>query len=137
MLAASIKMTNPIRIFFLVFFCIGATFSSCRQSLKIKLYNDTGFDIDSTRIGNSYIGPIKNNSSVLVENCQQIEMQGDKFFGCATGIIKNKQRDSDCFELCGTGVRTVNKGDFKFDLYVFESDNRYTLRLFQHKNDSR
>ncbi len=105
------------------------------QSLKIRVYNKTGFDLDSVTISKNYIGKIPKDSSKLVLSIQGIEMQDEfPFIIQPGGIIKNKKkfRDSARHTYCGTGVEMVESGNFEWDIKLLEKDSGYFLYWDKH-----
>jgi len=103
------------------------------QNLKLKIYNKTGFDLDSVVVGEKYIGVIKKAASVEILDCKEISMQGNIIFGFPAGFVKNKKKNPEQLLLCGTGVTSVSKGKFKFDLIMEENEFGYRLYWSQHK----
>ncbi len=121
-----------MKIIFLFVF----TFLICQinygQNLKIKIYNKSGFDIDSVLIGDKFVGAIKKNSSIIILDCREITLQDGLPYGLPGGIIINETTNKELIGLCGTGRIKVTKGNFKFDITA--SKNEFGYRLFWDKH---
>jgi hypothetical protein len=97
------------------------------QSLRIEIFNRTGYDLDSVYMDYNYVGSIKKDSSVLVLDCKEIVMDSGMPIGRPEGIIKNKVKTSEPQYLCGTEIYSVKEGDFKFDIKIMEEASNYRL----------
>ena len=103
------------------------------HDLKIVVYNKTGYDIDSLKMGNKFFS-IKKGGSLVIDNCQSIPMQADLPFGFPQANIQGKFKDtSHMFFLCGTGVKKIRNGKYQFDLIAYEDNNFYKLIWQRHK----
>lgn len=125
-------MYNNYEIFNLFHIVFFTTEVSKSQELLIRVYNKTGHNVKLLRLNNVLIGDIKKDSSILVSNWKKLELQGNKPFGRLKGYIQGFQEDKIDHFLCGTGVRTVNKGNYEFDLGIQSSPLGYNLFLLAH-----
>ena len=82
--------------------------------VQVEIYNKTDFDIDSLKIENKYY-EIKKLKSIVI-NCTKLTMQDNLPFGTPEGLIKNMQRDTLTFPICGTGIEEIRSGNYKFDI---------------------
>lgn len=117
------------------------TFLFCQinygQNLKIKIFNKTGFDIDSVSIGSKYIGAIKKGSSVKILDCNEIILQDGIPYGLPGGIILNETTNTELIGLCGTGRKTITRGYYKFDITAYKNEFGYRLFWHNHKQVGR
>lgn len=99
--------------------------------VQIEVYNKTDFDIDSLNIDDKFYKIPKQKS--LVINCRKLTIQDNLPFGTPNGIIKNMQRDTITYFLCGTGVEEIRSGKYKFDIKAFIGKDYYMLNWAEHK----
>ena len=99
--------------------------NSFEQNLKIELTNKTGFDIDSVALCSKYVGLLKKDSSVTIQ-CDEIIMQDESIMGFPNGNIKDKKRLPLIWE-CATGSKTINRGNYSFNIFISENGNKYQL----------
>lgn len=128
------KNKNFKRIFFLsLLLCsIAVTyfyFFSAR--IQVEVYNKTDFDIDSLKIEDKYYEITKRKSIVI--NCRKLTIQDNLPFGTPEGIIKNMQRDTITYPLCGTGIEKIKSGKYKFDIEAEIGKDYYKLNWKEHK----
>lgn len=99
--------------------------------VQIEVFNKTNFDIDSLNIEDKFYKIPKQKS--LVINCRKLTIQGNLPFGTPIGIIKNMQRDTITYFLCGTGVEEIRSGKYKFDIKALIGKDYYMLNWAEHK----
>ena len=130
----SVKKLTTILILFL-------TVYGHAQKLKITIYNTTGYDVDSVSIGDTYVGFIKKNDSIVVLNCHDLKMQdGIPYFPGASGIVRTRKIDKvdtlknpvKLYGWCGTGVEIVDSGTYRFTLSYYENSDGYRLWWGRH-----
>lgn len=118
-----------IAFFILASFCFQIIYG---QNLKIKIYNKTGFDLDSVTIGDKYVGFIKKNSFVLISDCKELLIQAGTPLH-SDGIIKGKTKNTELWRIEACGIKNVKQGHFKFDIKVKENEFGYRLIWYKHK----
>lgn len=126
-------MKKTILLLTLLFFLINCN----GQELKIQIFNKTGFDVDSIYIGDKVINQIKCNDSIWVLDCKSLVIQDGVAWSYAGGNIKSKTRDKKPPGHCGTGIKTVNSGNYFFDLILIEGENRFRIYYENHKISTR
>ena len=110
----------------LFFISLIGTCISCGNSLEVKVYNKTGADVDSFGIADKYIGRLKKDEVIEITDCKAMEMQDGGPFGMVEGRIGDRMQNiSKDAWFCGTGLETVTKGDFEFDLEKAERGEGY------------
>ena len=102
------------------------------QTLKIKIYNKTFYDLDSVIIENTYVGCIKKGASVMVLNCPQLTLQTGMPYGVPQASIKNKTRNKEPSDLEDYEKTIMNAGSFKFDIIALENSEGYNLYWRNH-----
>ena len=102
------------------------------QNLKIEVFNKTNYDIDSLNIGNRFFH-IKKGSSLLIDNCKSISMQAGLPFLLPEAKIKRKNDGTIHWDLCGTGVKEIKRGKYKFDIAISEDSSSYLLFWKEHQ----
>ena len=114
---------------------LAIVFFSCGPALRIKIHNKTGFDVDSAGVGDKNIGSIKKDQTIIIDDCNEIEMQDNVVFGSAKGIINGeKQINEDDSLSCAMGLETIKKGEFEFDLVLIKKNDGYNLRFDKTKD---
>jgi hypothetical protein len=104
------------------------------QKLSIKVYNKTGYNLDSVAVEKVYVGLIKADSSVTVLNCKEFYSQDGTPFNSVIWIIKEKKEPRLKHMIgCATGVRTFTEGKYEFDIILIESKEGYRLIWRTHK----
>lgn len=100
------------------------------NGVKVKFYNETGFDIENLRIGNVEIGDLEN-----YENTGYIYY--DKF-GFDTGmpdencegyVVSQPTRSFNIFYWCGTEKTNVEEGVYEMTINLVEYSNGKYFRL--------
>jgi hypothetical protein len=116
-----------LTILFISAYCSG-------QSLRIILYNKTGFTVDSLYIDNTRVGAIPKGDSIVVTNCKRLTMQGEDLMGGCEGIIKGKTPHTESGNTlrCATGVHSETSGTYRFDIDLLEYNDGYRLVWGRH-----
>lgn len=102
------------------------------QNINIKVFNKTGFELDSVLIDHIYLGKISRDSTVFLSGIDEITMQGDVPLRRPYGIIEGKKRPLNLTP-CGTKSKKKKVGSYAFDLFVYETGNEYRLYLKKHE----
>jgi len=103
------------------------------QKLKIEIFNKTGFDLDSIKVQGKYIGSIKKNSSIVLSDFMKFKIQDGLPFGFPYGVIVGEKTYKGFYGLCGTGMKTVKRGKFRFNLICKERETGKELLWDEHK----
>ncbi|WP_432221833.1 hypothetical protein ACRASX_15125 [Flavobacterium sp. TMP13] len=121
-----------IIFYFGLLFCLLAItyFYFFSKSVQIEVYNKTNFDIDSLKIENKYY-EIKKRKSIII-NCRKLLIQNSLPLETPKAIIKNMQRDTLIFPVCGTEVEEIKSGKYKFDLEAEIGKDYYKLNWVEH-----
>jgi hypothetical protein len=82
------------KIILSLFLCSGCFTALQAQYLLIKIYNKTGYDLDSVSIGNIYAGKIEKDASTPFLKCDPVSMRDELPFGTPEGVIPGLARDS-------------------------------------------
>lgn len=115
-------------IFLLI--CFQKAFS---QSVKIKYYNKTGYDLDSLKLSNSNITALKNDSSTSYIQYPYLLFQDGHPYDDAPGIIPSLGKKLCVSCMCGTGVMPIREGTFEYDITLVKNVDFYILRLHPHE----
>ena len=102
------------------------------NKLKITVFNKTAYNIDSLKIDSKFFS-IKKGDSLFIDNCKSISMQSDLPFGLPQANIAGKTKDTFMLWFCGTGVKKIKNGQYKFDITLSEDSNFYRLYWQGHK----
>jgi hypothetical protein len=102
------------------------------QNLKLEIYNKTNYDIDSLQIGDEFFN-VKKGTAIHIENCSSISMQAGIPFGLPIAKIKRRNDGTMLWYLCGTGVKEIKRGRFKFDIEIREDSSSYLLYWKEHQ----
>ena len=98
----------------------------------MEVFNRTNYDIDSLKICNK-IYQIEKNKSLIINDCKSFDLQDGLPFGLPDAVIKSKQKDTLEILFCGTGIKEIKKGNYKFDIVISENNNLYRLYWQIHK----
>lgn len=101
------------------------------QKIKIKLYNKTGYDLDSVMIVDKFVGKIEKGGIEKVLYNKQLIMQGDVPFGRPIAIIKNKKAAKVMLG-CSTKTKKINSGSLEFDINIYEGNEGFRLYWQRH-----
>jgi hypothetical protein len=102
------------------------------QNIQIKVFNKTGYDLDSVSFDHFYLGKITKDSSAIVSGIDEIIMHADVPLHRPFGIIEEKKRP---FKLtpCGTKSKKKKSGSYAFDVFINETGNEYLLYWKKHE----
>lgn len=64
---------------------------SIGQNIQIKVFNKSGYDLDSVSFDHFYLGKINKDSTVFLSGINELIMQGDIPLHRPFGIIKGKK----------------------------------------------
>ena len=123
------KIVGIVTIFLLL---LSLYFVFFYPKLKIEVFNKTAYKIDSLEIDGKFFS-IKKGDSLLIDNCKSISMQSNLPFGLPEAKIEGKIKDTFMLLFCGTGVKEIKNGKFKFDIKLSEDSNFYRLYWQVHK----
>jgi hypothetical protein len=120
-----IKFIIPLAIFMLMYtLTIG-------QSINLKVFNKTGYDIDSLTFEHFYLGMIGKDSTFHLAGLDEIKLQGDIPLNRPFGIIAGKNRPSN-LKPCATKSKRKKSGSYAFDILIHETGNDYQLYWKKH-----
>jgi hypothetical protein len=102
------------------------------QNIQIKVFNKTGYDIDSVLFGHFYLGKLSKDSTVFLSGIDEITMQGDVPLNRPFGLIEGKKRPFNLTP-CGTKSKKKKEGSYAFDLFIYETGNEYRLYWKKHE----
>jgi hypothetical protein len=102
------------------------------QNVHIKVFNKTGYDLDSVSFDHFYLGRISKDSTVFLSGIDEITLQGDIPLHRPFGIIEGKKRP---FKMtpCGTKSKKKKAGSYAFDLFIYETGNEHRLYWKKHE----
>src|SRR3954466_3731766 len=95
------------------------------QSLTFTIFNKTGHDIDSLRFCDDQFFEIKAGKHLKVETCKSVSMQDGLPSGFPKGVVHARTENKKLRKLCGTGVKTVDNGNFQADIIMHEDHSGY------------
>jgi hypothetical protein len=101
------------------------------QQLKIKVYNKTGFDLDSVKIFSTQLLGLKNGDSVWIRGCKELIIANQLPLKNPSGLIFGKKQ-FPVLSKCGTKSRKIESGFFYFDIILHERADGYQLRWREH-----
>ena len=102
------------------------------QNINIKVFNKTGYDLDSVSFYHFYLGKISKDSTVFLSDIDEITMHGDVPLHRPFGIIEEKERPFNLTP-CGTKSNKKQSGSYAFDLFIYETGNKYQLYWKMHE----
>jgi hypothetical protein len=102
------------------------------QNIQIKVFNKTGYNLDSVSFDHFYLGKISKDSTVFISGISEITMHGDVPLLRPFGIIKGKKRPVNLKE-CGTKSKKKKSGIYAYDILINESENQYQLYWKKHE----
>jgi c-di-AMP phosphodiesterase-like protein len=105
---------------------------SIGQNIHIKVFNKTGYDLDSVSFNHFYLGNISKDSTVFLSDIKEITMQGDVPLHIPFGIIEGKKRPFNLTP-CGTKSKKKKAGRYAFDIFIYETGNEYRLYWKKHE----
>jgi hypothetical protein len=102
------------------------------QNIHVKVFNKTGYDLDSVSFDHFYLGNISRDSTVFISGIDEITMQGDVPLNRPFGLIEGKKRPFNLTP-CGTKSKKKKEGSYAFDLFIYETGNEYRLYWKKHE----
>ena len=105
---------------------------SIGQNILIKVFNKTGYNLDSVSFGHFYLGKISKDSTVFLSGIDEITMQGDVPLNRPFGLIEGKKRPFNLTP-CGTKSKKKKEGSYVFDIFINETGNEYWLYWKKHE----
>ncbi len=102
------------------------------QKINIKVFNKTGYNLDSVFFGHFHLGKISKDSTVFLSGINEITMQGDIPLNRPFGIIEGKKRPCNLTP-CGTKSKKKKEGRYAFDIFINETGNEYRLYWKKHE----
>jgi len=102
------------------------------QNIHIKVFNKTGYNLDSVSFDHFYLGKISKDSTVFISGISEITIHGDVPLLRPFGIIKGKKRPVNLKE-CGTKSKKKKSGIYAYDILINESENQYQLYWKKHE----
>jgi hypothetical protein len=102
------------------------------QNINMKVFNKTGYDIDSLLFGRFYLGKLSKDSTVLLSGIDEIIMQGDVPLNRPFGIIEGKKRPFN-LKSCATKSKKKKSGSYAFDILIHETGDDYHLYWNKHE----
>jgi hypothetical protein len=102
------------------------------QNIEIRVFNKTGYDLDSVLFDQFYLGKLSNDSTVFLSGISEIVMQGDVPLRRPFGLIEGKKRPFNLTP-CGTKSKKVKAGSYAFDIFIYETGNEYRLYWKKHE----
>lgn len=106
--------------------------STIGQHIQIKVYNKTGYDLDSVSFDRFYLGRISKDSSVSISGITEITMHNNVPLYRPFGIIRDKKRPFNLTP-CATKSKKMKAGSYAFDLLIYETRNEYRLYWKKHE----
>lgn len=101
------------------------------QQLKIKVFNNTGFDLDSVKIFNTQLLGLKNGDSVWIRSCKELVIANLLPLKNPFGLILGKKQ-FPVLSKCSTKSKKIQSGVFYFDIILHERADGYQLRWREH-----
>lgn len=103
------------------------------QSVKVKYYNKTGYDIDSVVIEKFHINTLKKDSSTNFLSVSCLLFQDGRPYNDAPGKIQGLGTKFCISCQCGTGVTPITSGVFEYDIKLIKNEEKhYSLVLRNH-----
>jgi len=102
------------------------------KNIQIKIFNKTGYNLDSVSFDNFYLGKISKDSLVILSSIKEITMHGDVPLNRPFGLIEGKKRPFNLTP-CGTRSKKRKDGSYAVDMLIFETGNDYRLYWKKHE----
>ena len=102
------------------------------QNIHIKVYNKTGYNLDSVSFHHFYLGKISKDSAVSLFGINEIIMQGAVPLSRPFAIIEDKKRPYK-LKSCATKSMKKKSGSYAFDIFINERGNDYWLYWKKHE----
>lgn len=118
--------------FLTVFFALAVYFAN-GQNLTVKIYNNTGYHIDSLIVGTTFVGHISKDSATTFLDFPKFHFDSGIPLEVIKGIIQNESTQQFNWSHCGTERYTKIDGKFIFDLSIVEREGKRYFVLKDHK----
>jgi hypothetical protein len=115
----------------LVGFSLSIRTNAIGQKVQVKVFNKTGYKLDSMSFNDIYFGKIDKDSAILRTGIEEIIMLGDLPLHRPFAIIEGKSKPHNLAP-CATKSRKKKAGFFSFDLFIYENENVYHLYWKKH-----
>jgi hypothetical protein len=102
------------------------------QNIHVRVFNKTGYNVDSVSFDRFYLGKISKDSSVFLSGIDEITMQGDVPLHRPFGIIEEKKRPLN-LKSCATKSKKKTEGSYAFDMFINDKGNEYLLYWKKHE----
>jgi hypothetical protein len=128
-------MNLQIKIFLTTSFWLFLfSFSVSSQTLKIKIHNKTGQNIDSLMIGDKYIGDLSKDSVTAFLDYERFNFDTGIPNEGIFGVIRKTPVRQLNWSMCGTEWHTETTGNYIFDLVLREKEEVDYFLLDHHVN---
>lgn len=102
--------------------------------MRVKIYNKTGYDVDSLIVGTTFVGNLAKDNATDFLNFQECNFDS----GIPNDILKYNIENQNLIQrnwsFCGSHYKTINSGIHLFDLTLLEQANdNYLLKLENHQ----
>ena len=126
------KFMKTFKFIFLLAILLLIPLLTIGQNIQIKVFNKTGYNLDSVSFDHFYLGKISKDSTFFISSINEITMHGDVPLLRPFGIIKGKKRPVNLKE-CGTKSKKKKSGIYAYDILINESENQYLLYWKKHE----
>lgn len=120
-----------MKYFYFLFLTLLSFQIASAQKIKIKLYNNTGYDLDSVMIADRFVGKIEKGGVEKILYNKQLIMQGEVPFVRPVAKIKNKKAAKVILG-CSTKTKKINSGSLEFDINIYEGIEGFRLYWQRH-----
>jgi len=126
------KFMKTFKFIFLLAILLLIPLLTIGQNIQIKVFNKTGYNLDSVSFDHFYLGKISKDSTFFISSINEITMHGDVPLLRPFGIINGKKRPINLKE-CGTKSKKKKSGIYAFDILINESEKQYHLYWKKHE----
>lgn len=116
----------------LILLLILSPFAVQSQSLKVQVFNKTGYDLNAVSFGPDALGSILKDSAVVMDSIAELILQGDVPLFRPYGILAGRELPAPP-KPCSTHARKVQSGNYVWDIRMYASDNGWRLYWQQHQ----
>jgi hypothetical protein len=106
--------------------------SADASGVKIRYCNNTGFHLDSLKIGNYYYGRLEDGASTEFFTYYAVDLHNGYFFSPGMCAKIGEVRNKECIDwdggLCGVGVSTIYTGTISVKLKIKADVGEFSLR---------
>lgn len=103
------------------------------QKLSVEVFNKTGADIDSLFFADQYFGPIKQDSSLIISNLEELVFSGGGVPLERPSAIIFGAKSETAPKDCSTKSIKKTSGSYQFDLHSYPSENGFRLYWIKHE----